>query len=79
MHGECPPVTCRMYCVDGWAQDSNGCDICVCAEPPAQDPVEKVEEPLEEGSEECLPVTCRMYCADGWAQDSQGCDICVCS
>jgi len=37
---ECLPVTCRMFCPDGWAQDSHGCDICVCA-PPARDAVEK--------------------------------------
>jgi hypothetical protein len=30
---ECPLVMCRMFCAYGWAQNSDGCDICKCHEP----------------------------------------------
>jgi hypothetical protein len=26
----CPLITCNLYCYNGYAQDENGCDVCVC-------------------------------------------------
>lgn len=27
---ECPPVTCDLFCSDGFQQDADGCEICAC-------------------------------------------------
>ena len=32
-HEPCPEVMCAMYCENGFEQDKNGCDICICNEP----------------------------------------------
>ena len=31
-HSVCPEVMCMMYCENGFNQDENGCDICICSE-----------------------------------------------
>lgn len=42
----CPEVMCAMYCENGFEQDKNGCDICICNEPLiAIDPMPPVINP----------------------------------
>jgi len=60
----CAPVSCYMFCENGFAKDDKGCDMCQCAE--------------EEKETECPPVMCMMYCDTGFEQDENGCDICRC-
>jgi hypothetical protein len=45
-HAPCPEVMCAMYCENGFEQDKNGCDICICNEPfIAIDPMPPVINP----------------------------------
>jgi len=45
-HVACPEVMCAMYCENGFEQDKNGCDICICNEPfIAIDPMPPVINP----------------------------------
>ncbi len=30
----CAPVQCKLACLNGWAKDASGCDICACAPAP---------------------------------------------
>ena len=42
----CPEVMCAMYCENGFEQDSNGCDMCVCRNPfIAIDPIPPIMYP----------------------------------
>ncbi|XP_070544252.1 SCO-spondin-like [Ptychodera flava] len=60
----CPslPATCTKVCSEGYATDSEGCEVCKCKKPPSR----------------CSGVMCEMFCFNGFATDSKGCEICKC-
>jgi len=60
----CAPVTCELYCEDGFAIDASGCEVCACADPPPP--------PM------CEPILCTLYCEGGFATDERGCPTCAC-
>lgn len=56
----CKPVLCRMYCLNGWAKDSNGCDKCECAEIETPDHCCHGED---DSSVECMACSQKMSVA----------------
>lgn len=76
-HQPCPEVMCAMYCENGFEQDKNGCDICICNEPliaidpmpvPVPAPVtDSCEIPYEECDNlyACPKVTEITQCSEG--------------
>jgi hypothetical protein len=60
---QCEPVTCTLFCENGFATDENGCEICECEE----------EEPPQ-----CEPFQCALDCFNGYKTDENGCQICEC-
>ena len=59
----CEPVTCAIFCSNGFVTDEIGCETCKCASGPAA---------------ECAPVTCEINCDRGFEADERGCSICEC-
>jgi len=64
----CEIVKCKMFCLEGWAQDKDGCDICECATVPTT--------PKSTTTSDCIEVTCADPCKA--LAGSDGCDECVC-
>merc|ERR1711966_15838 len=54
---------CALFCENGFQQDANGCDTCVCNAPPTN---------------ECPEVMCALFCEFGMPVDEQGCTVCTC-
>jgi hypothetical protein len=60
---ECEPVTCELFCENGFATDDDGCPVCGCADPEPDD---------------CQPVLCALFCEHGFETDENGCEVCSC-
>ena len=69
----CSEFTCLMHCPDGFAIDSNGCQICSCLDPGKSIPAPKLLD------EECPQRECpKSNCPNGYKKDSDGCHTCEC-
>ena len=63
-----------MECPNGFATDSNGCQICSCLEPGRSIPAPTLPD------ETCPKRECpENNCPDGYEKDSDGCHTCECS
>jgi hypothetical protein len=68
----CSPATCLMECPNGFAIDSNGCQICECLGDGLLSPVPT--------SMNCPVVACQtIACPDGFEVDADGCSTCKCA
>jgi hypothetical protein len=59
---QCSRVMCRMYCINGFRRDANGCEICKCNDSP----------------QPCPKLTCEKSCSSGYRKDYSGCQTCDC-
>ncbi|XP_006821660.1 uncharacterized protein LOC100371432 [Saccoglossus kowalevskii] len=57
------PATCTEKCLEGYATNDKGCEICKCKKTPEMCGTE---------------VMCDLFCQYGFATDNRGCEICKC-
>jgi hypothetical protein len=91
----CPAIACvpQPVCKYGTKKDMNGCDTCVCNDPPVCDTI-ACSLYCPSGFKRdangcqicqcnpppmCQPVTCKILCPYGFKKDANGCEICECN
>ncbi|MBR58125.1 MAG: hypothetical protein CMH54_08905 [Myxococcales bacterium] len=85
---ECEPVTCTLFCEDGFAKDDKGCEICACNEPMECEPASRRDAGdgcntcicTDDGHWACTAMACPERCEPGDTKPADdGCNTCECS
>ena len=66
----CSVISCTGFKCQRLLEDSNGCEVCMCADPPV---ILKDTAPTE-----CETLNCRLPCFGDYERNSEGCLICKC-